>query len=97
MAAPTSRVAVDDSDVVALFTGYEGKRATVINRGPDACVVADTEAKCDPGTGAQDATVDSLTLELNDFVDVELGSRDDDLFATCATGDTACLHILLGT
>lgn len=89
----TARAAVTDT-AAAVFTGLEGESATLVNRGPNACVVADTEAACDPGTGPEDTAVGSFHLAVGDFVDVDLGSRADDVWAVCAAGESACLHII---
>lgn len=93
MASPTDRVQVTDA-ASAVFEGLEGVAATLINRGPNPCVIAETEAKCAVGSGPEDHTVDSFYLAVGDYVEVDVEGQDDDVWAVCATGETATLHII---
>lgn len=93
MASPTDRVQVTDA-ASQLFAGLEGVRATLVNRGPSPCVIAETEAKCAYGTGPEDYTVDSFYLAIGDYAEVDVQGLDDDVWAVCAAGQTATLHII---
>lgn len=94
MGFPSKRVAVDDSEAVQVLEGVEGQNGTLVNRGPDSVVVADTEAGAAVGTGVEDATVDSFTLKVDEALPVQASGRSDELWARCAATESACLHFI---
>lgn len=80
------RVPVDDNPAVLVVEGKEGSEALICNRD-------DTDSVYLGESGVTSAT--GYELAAGESMYVSIGSDDDDLYAICAPGLAATLHVLV--